>query len=166
MLGHCQFNWLWVLFTEWAFSSIQFTHESKYIHGYWYDLNGMEVTLDGSQCLDLMYDQTLGWSYVISPGMQRFDKQCWRKDLECRHVRERILIPCCICSWHTRDLQISSQIVLPRPESYDSFSQIKVYYSDRIWGWRRVQNHRRWEDQCWYNNHRIFLSYVTVEYVG
>jgi hypothetical protein len=37
-----------------------------------------EATLDGSQCLDLMYDQTLGWSYVIPPGMQRFDKQSWR----------------------------------------------------------------------------------------
>ncbi len=88
MLGHFQFNWLWALCTERAFSSIQFTHERKYIHGYRYDLNGMEATLDGSQCLDHMYDQTLGWSYVISPGMQRFDKQCWRKDLECRHVRK------------------------------------------------------------------------------
>jgi hypothetical protein len=43
--------------------------------GYRYALNGTEVTLDGSQCLDLMYGQTLGWSYVIPTGMQRLDNQ-------------------------------------------------------------------------------------------
>jgi hypothetical protein len=46
-----------------------------------------EATLDGSRCLALMYCQTLGWSYVITPGMQRFDKQCWQKVLEWRYVR-------------------------------------------------------------------------------
>ncbi len=34
------------------------------MHGCKYVLNGTEATLDGSPCLDLMYDQTLGWSYV------------------------------------------------------------------------------------------------------
>jgi hypothetical protein len=53
-----------------------------------------ETTLDGSRCLALMYVQELGWSYVITPGMQR----------------------------HTRDLRISAQITVPRPESHDSWS--------------------------------------------
>ncbi len=68
MLGHLQFNWLWALCTECVFSSIQFTHESKYMHGCRYALNGTEATMDGSQCLDLMYGQALGWSYVIPPA--------------------------------------------------------------------------------------------------
>ncbi len=53
-----------------------------------------ETTLDGSRCLALMYVQVLGWSYVITPGMQR----------------------------HARDLRISTQITVPRPESHDSWS--------------------------------------------
>ena len=40
-----------------------------------YALNGTEAALDGSQCLVLMYGQALGWSYVITPGMQRLGKQ-------------------------------------------------------------------------------------------
>ena len=88
----------------------------------------------------------------IPPGMQRFGNQRWRQDSEWRHVQERILIPCCICSWYARDLQISTQITLPRPKSHDSSSQIKAHYSDRVLG--------RWKDQCWFNNHRIFSSYV------
>ncbi len=71
MLGHFQFNWLLSLCTQVAFSSIQFTHESKYMHGCRYALNGTEATLDGSQCLDFMYGQTLGWSYVNTPGNYR-----------------------------------------------------------------------------------------------
>ena len=78
-----------------------------------------------------MYGQALGWSYVIPPGMQRLDEQHRRQALECRHVQERILIPCCICSWHALDLRISIQIALPRPESHCSCSQMKAYYSDR-----------------------------------
>jgi hypothetical protein len=58
-----------------AFSSIQFTHESKYMHGCTYALNGTEASLDVTQCLDLMYGQALGWSYVIPPDMQRLGKQ-------------------------------------------------------------------------------------------
>ena len=85
-----------------------------------------EATLDGSQCLDLMYGQALGRSYVIPPGMQRFGKQRWRQASECRHVQERILIPCCICSWHARDLRISTQIALLRPESHGNCSQMKA----------------------------------------
>jgi hypothetical protein len=109
MIGHLQLNWLWVLCTQVAFSSIQFTHESKYMHGCRYALNGTEATLDGSQYLDFMYVQTLGWSYVNTPGIQRCDTH-WHQASECRHVQERILIPCCICSWYVRDL-------LTRPET-------------------------------------------------
>ena len=47
---------------------IQFTHQIKYMHGCRYDLNGTETTLDGIECLDFMYDQALGWSYVNTPG--------------------------------------------------------------------------------------------------
>ncbi len=53
----------------------QFTHESKYMHGCRYTLNGTEATLDGRQCLDFMYGQALGWSYVNTPGIQRRGKQ-------------------------------------------------------------------------------------------
>jgi hypothetical protein len=42
-----------------CFLSIQFTHENKCMHGCRYALNGTEATLNGSQCLDLMYDQTV-----------------------------------------------------------------------------------------------------------
>ncbi len=125
-----------------------------------------EAALDGSQCLDLMYGQALGWSYVIPPGMQRFGKQRWRQTSECRHVQERILIPCCICSWHARDLQISTQIALPRPKSHDSCSQIKEHYSDRVWGRWKDQHHRRWKDYCWRNNNRISSSYVAAQHVA
>jgi hypothetical protein len=79
------------------------THESKYMHGCRYALNGTETTLDGSQCLGFMYDQTLGWSYVNTPGIQRCGNH-WQQASECLHAQERILIPCCICSWHARDL--------------------------------------------------------------
>ncbi len=71
-----------------AFSSIQFTHESKYMHGCTYALNGTEASLDFTQCLDLMYGQALGWSYVIHPGMQRLGKQRWRQALKCQHVQD------------------------------------------------------------------------------
>jgi hypothetical protein len=40
------------------------------MYGCRYALNGTEDTLDGSQCLDFMYDQSLGWSYVNTPGIQ------------------------------------------------------------------------------------------------
>jgi hypothetical protein len=124
-----------------------------------------ETSLDGSRCLDLMYDQTLGWSYVIPPGIQRLGKQCWRQVWECRHVQERILIPCCICSWHAREIRISTQIALPRLESHHRCSQMKTYCSDRIRGRRKGQHFRWWEDQWWLNNHRIFSSYVVTQYV-
>jgi hypothetical protein len=52
----------------------------------------------------------------------------------------------CICSWHVRDLRISTQIALPRPESHVNCSQMKTYCSDRIWGRRKGQHHRRWEN--------------------
>jgi hypothetical protein len=68
------------------------------MHGCRYALNGTEATLDGSQCLDFMYDQALGWSYVIPPVMQRRGKQYRQQALEFRYVQERILIPLCICS--------------------------------------------------------------------
>ena len=45
------------------------------MYGCRYALNGTEDTLDGSQCLDFMYGQALGWSYVNTPGMQRRGKQ-------------------------------------------------------------------------------------------
>jgi hypothetical protein len=86
ILGHFQFRWSWALSTQFAFSSIQFTHERKYMHGCRYGLNGTETTSDGSQCLDFMYDQTLGWSYVNTPGMQWRGKQRWHQASECRHV--------------------------------------------------------------------------------
>ena len=124
-----------------------------------------EATLDGSQCLDFMYGQALGWSYVNTPGMQRRGKQRWQQASECRHVQERILIPCCICSWHARDLRISTQITVSRPESHGSSSQMKAYCSDRIWERRKGQHHRRWEDQWWLNNHRIFSSYMAEQYM-
>jgi len=163
MLGHFQFNWLWALCTQVAFSSIQFTHESKYMHGCRYALNGTEATLDGSQCLDFMYGQTLGWSYVNTPGMQWCGKQRWHQASECRHVQERILIPCCICSWHARDLRISTQIEVPKPESHGSCSQLKVYFSDRSSERPKGQHHRRWENQCWLNNHSIFSSSMAAQ---
>ena len=119
-----------------------------------------EATLDGSQCLDLMYGQALGRSYVIPPGMQRFGKQRWRQASECRHVQERILIVCCICSWHARDLRISTQITVSRPESHGSCSQMKAYCSDRIWERRKDQHHRRWEDQCWLNTPCIWARFI------
>ena len=118
-----------------------------------------EATLDGSQCLDLMYGQALGRSYVIPPGMQRFGKQRGRQASECRHVQERILIPCCICSWHARDLRISIQIVVPRPESQGNCSHMKAFCSDRIWGRRKGKHRRTWENYCWLDNHSIFSSY-------
>ena len=124
-----------------------------------------EATLDGSQCLDLMYGQVFGWSYVIPPGMQRFGKQRWRQALECRHVQERILIPCCICSWHARDLRISTQITVSKPESYGNCSQMKAYSSDRIWGRRKGRHRRRWENQCCLDNHSIFSSYMSAQHV-
>jgi hypothetical protein len=126
-----------------------------------------EDTLDGSRCLALMYDQTLGWSYVITPGIQRIVKQCWHQalSLECRDVQARILIPCCICSWHAQDLRISTQITLPRPELHDNCSQMKAYCSIRIWGRRKGRHHRRWENQCWLYNHNIFSSYMTAQHV-
>jgi hypothetical protein len=118
-----------------------------------------EATLDGSQCLDFMYGQALGWSYVNTPGMQRRGKQRWQQASECRHVQERILIPCCICSWHAQDLRISTQIALPKPESHGNCSHVKALCSDRIWGRRKGQHCRIWENYCWLNNHSIFSSY-------
>jgi hypothetical protein len=53
----------------------------------------------------------------------------------------------------------------PRPESHVRYSQMKTYCSDRIWGRRKGQHHRRWENQCWLNNHRNLSSYVTVQHV-
>jgi hypothetical protein len=116
-----------------------------------------EATLDGSRCLSLMYGQALGWSYVITPGMQR---QCWQQALECRNVQERILIPCCICSWHVQDLRILTQITLPRPESHDNYSQMKTYFSDLIWGRRKDRHHRRWGDQYWLNTPCIRAGFI------
>ena len=46
------------------------------MHGCRYALNGTEDTLDGSQCLDFMYGQALGWSYVNTPG-----KAAWQAAL-------------------------------------------------------------------------------------
>ncbi len=167
MLGNFQFNnWSWALCTQFAF----FVHPIyawKQIHA-WMQIcsEWNEDTLDGSQCLDLMYGQALGWSYVIPPGTQRFGKQRWRQTSECRHVQERILIPCCICSWHARDLQISTQIALPRPKSHGSCSQIKAHYSDLVWGRRKGQHIRRWKDYCWCNNNRISSSYVAAQHVA
>ncbi len=128
MLGHLQFNRLWVLCTLYAFSSIQFTRERKYMHGCRYALNGTAATLDGSQCLALMYGQTLGWSYVITVGMQRLGKLRWQKDLECRHVQERILIPCCICSWHARDLPT-------RPETNQPVISSRLHLINYVHPW-------------------------------
>ena len=124
-----------------------------------------EATLDGSRCLALIYGQALGWSYVITPGMKRLGKQC-EQGWECRNVQERILIWVrCICSWHARDLRISTQITVPRPESHGCCSQMKAYCSDRIWERRKGQHHRRWENQCWLDNHSIFSSYVAAQHV-
>jgi hypothetical protein len=119
-----------------------------------------EGTLDGSRCLALMYGQALGWSYVITPGMSRLDKQCWQQASESRHVQERILIPCCICSWHARDLRISTQITVPKPESHGSCSQLKAYSSDRISERRKGHDHRRWEDQWWLNTPCIRVGFI------
>ncbi len=160
ILGHFQFHWSWALCTQFAFSCIQFTHGSKYMYGYRCTLNGTEDTSDGRQCLDFIYGQALGWSYVNTPGMQRCGKQRWQQASEYRHVQERILIPLCICSWHARDLRISTQIALTRPESHDNCSQMKTYCLNRVWGRRKGQHYRRWEDQWWLNNHRIFSSYM------
>ncbi len=63
MLGHLQFNWLWALCTQCAFSSIQFTHESRYIHGCRYALYGTKATLDGSQCLQERIQSCLSCIY-------------------------------------------------------------------------------------------------------
>jgi hypothetical protein len=49
--------------------------EANTCNGCRYALNGTEAALDGSKCLDFMYGQALGWSYVKTPGTQRRGKQ-------------------------------------------------------------------------------------------
>ncbi len=78
-----------------------------------------------------------------------------------QYAKERILIwGRCFCSWNARDLRISTQITLPRPESNDICSQMKAYWSDHIWGRRKAQHHRRWEDQCWFNKSCIRVRFI------
>jgi len=108
---------------------------------------------------NFMYDQTLGWSYVNTHGIHRCGKERWQESLEWYHVQERILIPCCICSWHAQDPRISTQIALPKPESHGNCSHVKAFCADRIWGRRQGQHCRIWENYCWLNNHSIFSSY-------
>ncbi len=119
-------------------------HERKYMHGCRYALNGTEATLDGSQCLAFMYGQALGWSYVITPGRQRFGNQ---QPLECRHGQERILIPCCICSWHARDIPT-------RPET--NTRRVLHMYKNA-----RNHNHRMRSTNWWFLHHCI-LSFMHI----
>ena len=46
------------------------------MYGYRCVVNGTKVLWTVADVLVLIYDQVLGWSYVITPGMQRFGKQC------------------------------------------------------------------------------------------
>jgi hypothetical protein len=161
MLGHFQFHWSWVLYTQCATLSIQFTHCVKYMYECRHAFRGAKLFWTVVECLVSTYVP-----YVVSLHTQRRDKQRWQGVWKSQHVKERILIwVFCICSWQARDLQNLTQIALPRPESHDSYSQMKTYWSDLIWGWRKGQHHRRWENQCWLNNHRIFSSYVAVQHV-
>ena len=113
--------------------------------------------LDGSRMLRYHVRFVRGYSPYTWRG-----KQCWQGVWKSQYAKERILIwVSCICSWHARDLRISTQIA-PRPESYGNCSQMKTQYSDHIWGRRKGQHRRWWENQCW-RNHTIFSSYMEVK---
>ncbi len=143
MVGHFRFNWLWAQCKQCAFSSIQFTHERKFMPGCRYVLNGTESTLDGNRCFVLVYVQSFGWSYVITPGMQRLDKQSWQEALKCWYVQERILIPCCICSWHVWDL--------PTRSERNTRRIVHMYKK------ARNHNHRMCATNWWFLHHYVLL---------
>ncbi len=71
--------------------------------------------------------------YVVSLHTQQRGKQCWQGVWKRQYAKERILIwVCCICSWHVRDLWISTQITLPRPESHGNCSQMKTHTAPTV----------------------------------
>ena len=161
MSGHFRFPLSWALYTQCAFLSIQFTHGSKYMYECSHAFSGARLFWTVAECLDGTYVP-----YVVSLHTQRRGKQRWQGAWKSQYAKERILIWVrCICSWHARDLRISTQIAVPNPESLGNCSQMKAYWSDRIWGRRKGRHRRRWENQCWLNNHSMFSSYMAAQHV-
>jgi len=102
MSGHFQFYWSCVLYTQCVFWSIQFTHDSKYIHECRHAFRGARLFWTVAECLDSTYGP-----YVVTLHTQRRDKQCWQGVWKSQYANERILIwVCCIFFWYARDLQI------------------------------------------------------------
>jgi hypothetical protein len=127
------------------------------MYEYRHSFSGARLCWTVAECLDSTYGP-----YVVTLHTQRCDKHRWQGACKKQYVKERILIWVrCICSWHARDLWISTQIA-PRPESHGNCSQMKAFCSDHIWGRRKGQHRRWWENQCW-RNHTIFSSYMVVK---
>ena len=104
------------------FLSIQFTHGSKYMYECRHAFSGARLCWTVAECLGSTYGP-----YVVSLHTQRRGKQRWQGAWKSQYAKERILIWVrCICSWHARDLRISTQIALLRPESHGNCSQMKA----------------------------------------
>ncbi len=122
ILGHFRFYWLWALYTQWTFLSIQFTHGSKYMYECRHTFSGARLCWTVAECLGSTYG-----SYVVTLHTKRRAKHRWQGAWKSQYVKERILIwVWCICSWHARDLRISTQIALLRPESHGNCSKMKA----------------------------------------
>jgi hypothetical protein len=85
--------------------SVQITHGANTCMDARHAFSGARLCWTVAECLDGTYG-----SYVVSLHTQRRDKQCWQGVWKSQYAKERILIWVrCICSWHARDLRISTQ---------------------------------------------------------
>ncbi len=116
ILGHAPY-------TQCAFLSIQFTLVSKYMYECRHAFSRAILFWTVAEYLGGTYVP-----YVVSLHTQRCDRQCWQGVWKSQYTKERILIWVqCICSWHERDLRISTHIALPRPESTQFYTPPLVY---------------------------------------
>jgi hypothetical protein len=128
MLGHLQFDWSWTLYTECSILSIQFTHDSKYMHEYRHAFSGSRLFWTVVEWLDNTHGQLLCWSYVVSLHTQRRDKQCWQGVWKRQYAKERILIwVLCIYSCQNTSTGV---IDISSSPNYSDYVRERVYCRD------------------------------------
>ncbi len=104
--------------------------------------------------------------YVVSLRTQRRVKQCWQGSWKSQYAKERILIwVYCICSWHARNLRISTQIATKTRIGWQFQSNKDILLRPHLRTTKRPTP-QKMRKPDWFNYHRIFSLYVQAQHVA